>query len=142
MDHPPDGQRPDLDGAIALLQTELNRLDRTAATELGVGSAEDLQMLRLLATTGPMRIGRIARVRSAGKATVSARIDRLERRGLVTRERDRSDRRAVSVTLTALGESKARASRSTRQDRLGPITDAHRTDVINEIVEALRGEDS
>jgi DNA-binding MarR family transcriptional regulator len=128
----------DLDSAIAQLQTELNRQDRTIAAELGVGSAEDVQMLRLLATTGPMRVGHIAGIRSAGKATVSARVDRLERNGFVTRERDRADRRAVTVALTALGESKAAASRSTRRERLRPISDTRHTAVINEIIAALR----
>ncbi|MEZ5246891.1 MAG: MarR family transcriptional regulator [Acidimicrobiales bacterium] len=132
----------DLDTAIAQLQTELNRQDRIIAAQLGIGSAEDVQMLRLLATTGPMRIGQIADVRSAGKATVSARVDRLERDGLVTRARDGVDRRAVTVALTALGESKAEASRSTRLDRLRPLGDAHHTAVVSEIVAALRGADA
>lgn len=128
----------DLDDAIALLQTELNRLDRSAAAQLGVGSAEDLQMLRLLASEGPLRVGRLAEIRSAGKATVSARIDRLERRGLVRRERDPVDRRAVTVTLTTAGAAQADASRTTRRARLEPINDARRTKAITDIVAALR----
>jgi DNA-binding MarR family transcriptional regulator len=130
-----------LDGAIADLQTELNRLDRAAAEALEVGSAEDLQILRLLDTYGPLRVGRIATIRSAGKATVSARVDRLEQRGLVTRERDVDDRRAVTVALTSLGRSKAAASRSTRRKRLGRIADTDHTRVITAIVAALRSED-
>ena len=132
----------DLDDAIALLQTELNRLDRAAADDLDVGSAEDLQILRLLATFGPMRVGRIADVRSAGKATVSARVDRLERKDLLSRDRDPGDRRAVVVGLTPLGRSKAAASRTTRRDRLRPISDARHAETVTAIVAALRNDGS
>ena len=131
-----------LDEAIASLQTELNRLDRVTAAELGVGSAEDLQMLRLLASQGPMRVGQIAAVRAAGKATVSARLDRLEQRGLVGRERDPADRRAVTVTLTALGTSKAAASRSARAQRLRAVDDTRHTRSVHAIVAALRQHDT
>ena len=130
-----------LDEAIASLQTELNRLDRVTADGLAVGRAEDLQILRLLAAQGPMRVGRIAAVRAAGKATVSARIDRLEQRGLVVRERDPADRRAVTVTLTALGTTQATASRVVRAQRLRAVDDPRHTRAVHAIVTALQQHD-
>lgn len=128
----------ELDAAIADLQTELNRLDRRTADDLGVGTAEDLQMLRLLESLGPLRVGQIASIRAAGKATVSARIERLERRGLVTRERDPSDRRAVSVTLTQLGRSTAIESRMTRLEQLKSVAAKNQITAIRTLIAALQ----
>lgn len=130
--------QPRLDDAIAEFQTELNRLDRAAAVELDVGSAEDLQMLRLLDTLGPRRVGELATARAAGNATVSARIDRLERRGLVERERDPADRRAVVVRLTPEGRTRARRSRHDRRRRLSGVDSEPTTSAVLEIVAALR----
>ena len=104
-----------LDTAIADLQTELNRIDRLEAEHHGVGSMEDLQVLRLLLALGPQRVGGLAAMRAASKATVSARVDRLERRGLVERERIPGDRRGVVCVLTADGRAAAVRSRRRRR---------------------------
>ena len=112
-----------LAAAIATLQTELNRADREAAARLGVGGAEDIQVLRLLLDEGPTRVSGLARRRGASAATVSARLDRLERRGLVRRERLPDDRRAVVATLTSSGRDAATTSRAERHDRLRGVAD-------------------
>lgn len=107
-----------LESALASLQTLLNRIDREVAAELGVGSAEDMQVLRLLAASGPMRVGQIARVRGASNATVSARLSRLDDRGFVARERIPDDRRAVAAVLTDRGRRASSASSARRRDVL------------------------
>ncbi len=99
---------------LAHLQTEINRLDRLAAATLQVGSAEDLQVLRLLLGSGPMRVGEIAATRCSSVANISARLDRLERRGLVVRERPPGDRRAVVAVLSDEGKAAAERSRCER----------------------------
>lgn len=100
------------------MQTTLNRIDRETAVEMGVGSAEDIQMLRLVAGQGPMRVGTLAKLRGASTATASARLNRLEARGLVARERLSGDRRAVEVTLTSEGWEAATRSFTRRRDLL------------------------
>ena len=109
--------------AVADLQTELNRADRSAAERSRVGSAEDLQVLRLLLAEGPLRVGELARRRAASVATASARLDRLERRGFVVRERVAGDRRAVVAKLTRTGRTAARRSRDERTDALTPLAE-------------------
>ena len=123
--------------AVARLQTELNRADRAMAAELGVGAAEDLQVLRLLLTAGPLRIGDLAKRRWASVATASARLDRLERRGLVVRERTPSDRRAVVARLSDEGARAAEASRHARLAALEPVADAIPLDSLERLVDAL-----
>lgn len=122
---------------VAELQTELNRADRATAAELDVGGAEDLQILRLLLSEGPQRVTDLARRRLSSLATASARLDRLERRGLIVRERIPDDRRAVVAHLTTQGEQAAIESRSARLDALRPIADGFPTDELRQLVDAL-----
>ena len=124
--------------AIARLQTELNKADREAAARLGVGGAEDIQVLRLLLDEGPTRVSTLARRRGSSAATVSARLDRLERRGLVRRERLEEDRRAVVATLTASGRDAAFTSRAERHDRLRPLAEGFPLADLESLVVALR----
>ena len=53
---------------------------------------------------GPQTAGRLAELAGLSAASTSRLIDRLERRGLVRRERDDEDRRLVEVHLEPAGE--------------------------------------
>ena len=128
-----------LGAALADLQTELNRADRLQAASLHVGTAEDLQVIRMLLATGPLRVGELASRRCSSVATVSARLDRLERRGYVLRERPPGDRRIVVAGLTEKGEEAAKASRREREALLRPLDDVP-VETFQQVVEALRGE--
>lgn len=134
--------RERLDTAIADLQTELNRIDRADADRQGVGSMEDLQVLRLLLAQGPQRVGAIARMRAASKATVSARIDRLERRGLVTRERISGDRRGVVCALTPQGRASAQRSLRQRRELLAGVHRGIDPSHLEDLVATLRRHDA
>ena len=59
----------------------------------------------------------LARAVSLSQATVTGILDRLEARGLVRRERSRTDRRRVNVQLTADGERLAAGLPSALQER-------------------------
>lgn len=131
----------DLATAVAELQTTLNRADRAMAEELGVGAAEDLQVLRLLVGEGPLRVGDLARRRWSSIATISARLDRLEKRGLIVRERTPDDRRAVVARLTAVGKRAAVKSRRLRLRALAPVATAVPPDALRLLVDALSGDE-
>ncbi len=126
-----------LNAVLAGLQRELNRHDRLSAAALGVGSAEDLQVLRMLLSEGPLRVGALAAQRSSSVATASARLDRLERRGYVVRERRPNDRRAVVAVLTDTGEKIAKLSRAQRTGSLRSLHDDVPVDQLAVVIDAL-----
>jgi MarR family transcriptional regulator, organic hydroperoxide resistance regulator len=78
---------------------------------------------------GPMRVGVLAAAAGAAQNTISEVVARLQRSGLVSKQRDPSDHRAVLVGLTAQG-TQALESRRTA------MRSAHRT-----VLEALSTED-
>jgi DNA-binding MarR family transcriptional regulator len=54
--------------------------------------------------TGPYTVGRLGAEVGLSPASVTRLVDRLEKRGLVTRSRDAVDRRRVDVNLTGEGD--------------------------------------
>jgi DNA-binding MarR family transcriptional regulator len=73
---------------------------------LGAASAEriginvtDLNCLNILALTGSMTAGELARQTGLTTASITGVLDRLEEAGFVRRERDSGDRRRVIVRL-------------------------------------------
>lgn len=62
-----------------------------------------LVCVRHLLRNGPTAPGTLARRVSLSPATITGIIDRLEKRGLITRERSLEDKRKVEIALTAEG---------------------------------------
>ena len=75
-------------------------LHRAVAERVGL-SATDLKALDLLQRLGALSAGEIADQTGLATASVTSLIDRLQKKRLVRRLRDRSDRRRVVVTLTS-----------------------------------------
>src|SRR5690606_1371883 len=67
-----------------------------------------LVCLRHLLRHGPMAPGELARRVSLSPATVTGIVDRLEKRGLITRERSIDDKRRLRIALTEAGLTTAR----------------------------------
>jgi DNA-binding MarR family transcriptional regulator len=84
--------------AIHLLR-RVRRVDE--ATGL---SAARLSALSVVVFGGPTTLGRLARAEQVTAPTMSKLVDALEREGLVTREADERDGRAVLVRPTGEGE--------------------------------------
>lgn len=68
-------------------------------------TASQLLILQLLRQGEDFTAGEVARQVSLSQATVTTIIDRLEKRGLVVRERGQEDRRKVFIYLTDAGEA-------------------------------------
>jgi DNA-binding MarR family transcriptional regulator len=92
------GRRNQLNQAIreALrdLSAELSLLSQRISGHLEL-KGTDLQCLDLIDSRGPLSPGSLARLAGLHPATMTGVIDRLERGGWITRERDPSDRRGV-----------------------------------------------
>jgi DNA-binding transcriptional ArsR family regulator len=73
-------------------------LGQVSAERIGI-NATDLNCLNIVALTGPMTAGELARATGLTTASITGVLDRLEEGGFVRRERDPKDRRRVIVTL-------------------------------------------
>lgn len=64
-----------------------------------------LIVLQEAALADQITASELAKASSLSQATVTGILDRLEKRGLILRQRSQSDRRRIHVTITAAGES-------------------------------------
>ena len=107
-------ERPDLDcspmgivGRITQLQREVFLAQRVTFARHGL-DAPSFDVLAALRRAGPpYQLTPTALMRTAlvTSGAITQRLDRLEERGLITRERSDADGRAVVVTLTADGKA-------------------------------------
>ena len=93
---------------IVYLYTESRRLTKQAAREIGL-TGPQLTVLKLLDTLGDVSLSSLSERIRAQNSTVTGIIDRMEREGLVLRERSTSDRRVVYIRLTDKGRELARS---------------------------------
>lgn len=81
----------------------INEYSRNAEKLTGL-TGPQLWAIKLLAEAAPMRVSELAEHMFLHPATIVGIIDRLEKKGLVTRTRSKEDRRAVDLDLTAAGK--------------------------------------
>src|SRR5438270_10569743 len=74
------------------------------ASEVGLS---DFAVMEMLLHKGPQPVNEIGRRIELTSGAITTAVDRLESRGLVTREAHPGDRRARIVRLTAAGEDQA-----------------------------------
>src|SRR6266581_4788924 len=73
---------------------------QTVANSVGI-SGSDLECLDFLNLEGRVTAGRLAEVTGLTTGAITGVVDRMEKAGLVRRERDASDRRKVFIVPTA-----------------------------------------
>ncbi len=95
---------------IIYLYTESRRLTKGMAREVGL-TGPQLTVLKLLETFDNLSLSSLSERIRAQNSTVTGIIDRMEREGLVCRERSKSDRRVVHIRLTEKGAKLAREIR-------------------------------
>jgi DNA-binding MarR family transcriptional regulator len=114
----------ELEAALVTLWADLLR--RTDA-DLSRTGASVLNTLR----DGPRRITELAASQNVAQPTMTVAVQRLEARGLVTRERATDDRRATNVVITDAGRATLAARHAARsaelEARLDALTPAQRT---------------
>lgn len=89
---------------------------RDVVTRCGLTGPQVVVLKNLAAAGSPVAIGELSDAVLLSQATVTGILDRLVKRGLVTRTRSDSDRRRVLVSLTAAGEEAARSAPPLLQD--------------------------
>ncbi len=113
--------RPDIleDDILAAIRRIVRAVDlRSRALIRGHRiSGPQLVTLRALSRMGPVSVSALARAVSLSQPTVTGILNRLERAGLVRRERSERDRRNVLCTITPQGGSVLRDAPSLLQDR-------------------------
>lgn len=111
MTHPTSPeQRPEVDSiveTIIYLYTESRRLTKGLASQFGL-TGPQLTVIKLLETFENLSLSSLSERIRAQNSTVTGIIDRMEREGLVRRERSTSDRRVVHIRLSEKGQKLAR----------------------------------
>src|SRR5213592_3549942 len=79
----------------------------TRSIELSEVGLSDFAVMEMLLHKGPQPVNEIGRRIALTSGAITTAVDRLEARGLVTREAHESDRRARIVQLTARGREQA-----------------------------------
>jgi len=85
-----------LDVAFRTSSAQSVMLSQAAADRVGMASS-DIECFDLLSLHGPMTAGRLAELTGLTTGAITGVVDRLERAGYATRERDPHDRRRVIV---------------------------------------------
>jgi MarR family transcriptional regulator, 2-MHQ and catechol-resistance regulon repressor len=100
---------------------------------LGLGLS-DFVVLEMLLHKGPMKVNDIGRKIDLTSGSITAAVDRLEARGLVSREVNKQDSRSRIVQLTAKGTALIRAAFAAHSARLekavGGLNPRERADLI------------
>jgi DNA-binding MarR family transcriptional regulator len=97
-----------------------------------------LNVLFVLSGEGPLPMNRLAELLDVSQASATGIVDRMEQRGLVTRERDEEDRRVVRVVLSAQGEGLIAGIAAERRDKLARLLDTLAEDDAAALLQGLR----
>jgi DNA-binding MarR family transcriptional regulator len=105
--------------ADRLHSAAIHLLRRLRVEDEAIGiSAPRLSALSVLVFAGPRRVGELAEAEQVEPPTMTRLVDGMERDGLVEREPDPDDRRAVVVRATAKGVRTLRRGRARRVEVL------------------------
>jgi DNA-binding MarR family transcriptional regulator len=94
--------------AIMYLYTESRRITKELAKRADL-TGPQLTVVKLLEQASDLSLSELSDKIRAQNSTVTGIIDRMEREGLVTRERSKEDRRVVHIRLTEKGHALAGA---------------------------------
>lgn len=108
-----------------------------AAAEPEVSLAQHRIMV-LVASRGSQRIGDLATALNVNSSNATRHCDRLQRAGLVERQRSTEDGRAVCVSLTAAGRERVRRVTAVRRAEIAAVLDAMPVKHREGLLEALR----
>jgi len=106
------------DSVLVALRRVIRATDlhsKSLAKKTGL-TAPQVMILKTVTEKPGSTVGLIAMDVSLSQATVTTIVDRLEKRGLVSRQRSNEDRRKVMVHLTELGQESLKAAPTPLQE--------------------------
>ena len=117
------GSRPDDPGELADRMISVVRRIGAASSrnEIAGLSNARYQVLHTIVHEGPLRMGLIAKRLGCSPRTLTPMVDALEAEGLLRRERDLADRRALRLALTPDGLVLMRRAHSERTAMAGVV---------------------
>jgi DNA-binding MarR family transcriptional regulator len=118
--------------ALALAEPIQSRLWQLA--ELTLTQVQVLRALR----EGPLTLGRLGHANGMSPTSVTRIVDRLERRGLVSRRRESEDRRMVQVHLEPAGERLLAEVRLVKGSHIHRAVDAMTLEERRQLTASLR----
>lgn len=92
---------------ILYLYTESRRVTKVVARGMGL-TGPQVTALKILEAVGEISLSELSERMSARNSTITGIVDRMERDGLVVRERSEQDRRVVKIRATERGSQIAR----------------------------------
>ncbi len=99
----PDSVTNDVLIAIRKITKSISMNSKSLVKRVGL-TGPQLLILQAINSTGEAAIGQVAKTICLSQATATGILERLEKRGLVTRRRSNSDRRRVLVQVTEAGQ--------------------------------------
>ncbi len=115
------------------------QMEAELAPQLTSGQLEVLELLRV---NEPMKPSDLLPYLETTPAAITTLLDRMERGGLVERNRDEGDRRIVWVTMTALGRSEVErgvAVRSAIVNRSLDLVSSHNRQLLVYLISKVAG---
>ena len=88
----------------------LEQIDKRSIADLGLGGISDFAILELLSNKGSMPINAIGKKIQLTSGSITAAVERAEKKGLVERQWDTEDRRVIHAVLTSKGKSTIKAA--------------------------------
>lgn len=133
-----DGRGAELVDAVMTASRVLVAIAARSLAAAGEVSLPQYRALVVLASRGPQRAVDLADVLGVNPSSATRLVDRLVRSGLVRRTRERSDRRALRVTLSPPGRALVAEVTRRRRAEFERLLDALPTAQHEQIVSALR----
>ena len=128
------------------LYAESRRVTKTEARERGL-TGPQVSVLKILEATDDLSLTELSERMSAKNSTITGIVDRMERDGLVMRDRSSSDRRVVLIRATEKGRELAQSVKVGAMElltsALGALNEADRQElrrIVLELAEHVRGE--
>jgi len=140
--HTPTSTLAERDSVLDAVLTASRALVAMAARSLA-DAGEDVTLtqyrsLVVLASRGPQGVASLAEAVAVTPPTASRLVDRLIRKGLVTRRTDRQDRRQVRIVLTEAGRALVNLVTERRRQEIAALLTSIPLDVQQSMATGLR----